>query len=88
MDNRTFIQHAKQEIITFYREQNKDEESLSITENDIYVVWFCKTLQNWKSLVSTNVPDGMYYEITYDGDKKCIYFDAYKKIKNKRIANV
>lgn len=43
---------------------------------------FCKTLQNSKALLSTNVPDGMYYEITYNGDKNECYLDAYKKWQN------
>lgn len=51
-------------------------------DKDIYVVWFCKTLQNWKALLSTTISDGMYYECTYDGDKKVIYLDAYKKFHN------
>ncbi|WP_233619266.1 DUF6275 family protein, partial [Enterococcus sp. S52] len=29
--------------------------------------------------------DGMYYEITYNGDKDELYFDAYKKFENKCI---
>lgn len=52
---------------------------------DVYVVWFCKTLQNWKALVSTTLPDGMYYEVTKDGDNAAIYLDVYKKFDNKCI---
>lgn len=36
-------------------------------------------------MLSTNVPDGMYYEITYNGAKNEAYFDAYKKWENKCI---
>lgn len=53
-----------------------------ITLNDVYVVWFCKTLQNWKALVSTNVSDGMYYEVTHNGDENETYVDVYKKWDN------
>lgn len=49
---------------------------------EIYVVWFCKTLQNWKALVSTTMSDGMYYEVTYNGDKRETYLDVYSKIEN------
>lgn len=42
-----------------------------------------KTLQNAKALLSTNVSDGMYYELTYNGDKSELYLDAYKKWENK-----
>ena len=53
--------------------------------HDIYVVWFSKTLQNWKALVSTNIQDDCYYEVTYNGDKNEAYVDAYRKISNIRV---
>lgn len=49
---------------------------------EVYIVWQCKTLQNWKFLLSTSLYDGMYYELTYNGDKKEWYLDAYKKFEN------
>lgn len=52
---------------------------------EVYIVWHCKTLQNWKALVSTTLNDGMYYELTLNGDKQEIYLDAYKKWENKVI---
>ena len=54
----------------------------TITEDDVYIVWSCKTLQNFKALASTTVSDGMYYEITHNGDKNETYFDVYKKWEN------
>ena len=62
--------------------EKTDETQLTI--DDVYIVWFCKTLQNWKALVSTNVSDGMYYEVTYNGDQQETYLDAYKKWDNRR----
>lgn len=50
---------------------------------DIFIVWKCKTLQNWKYLISTSVGDGMYYELTYNGDRREWYLDAYKKFQNR-----
>lgn len=46
------------------------------------MVWKCKTLQNWKYLISSTLLDGMYYELTYNGDKNEWYLDAYKKFEN------
>lgn len=54
-------------------------------EFETYIVWKCKALQNWKYLISTSLPDGMYYEMTYNGDKKEWYLDAYKKFENRCI---
>ena len=51
----------------------------------VYTVWKCKTLQNWKFLISSSLNDGMYYEMTYNGDKKEWYLDAYKKFENRCI---
>ena len=55
---------------------------------EVYIVWKCKALQNWKYLISTDLYDGMYYEMTYNGDKKEWYLDAYKKFENRRIRSV
>lgn len=52
---------------------------------DVFVVWFSKTLRNWKALVSTTLPDQMYYELTHDGHNRVTYLDAYKKFENRAI---
>lgn len=52
---------------------------------EVYTVWKAKILQNWKYLISSTLYDGMYYEITYNGDKHEWYLDAYKKFENKCI---
>lgn len=51
----------------------------------VYIVWKAKALQNWKYLISTTLLDGMYYELTFNGDKNEWYLDAYKKFENKVI---
>jgi len=62
--------------------QPEIDTHVTFTPENVYVVWFSKTLQNWKALVSTTLPDGMYYEVTYNGDMKETYIDAYKKFEN------
>ena len=52
---------------------------------EVYTVWKAKILQNWKYLISSTLYDGMYYELTYNGDKHEWYLDAYKKFENKCI---
>ena len=61
---------------------NEANPNHQITPDDVYIVWMCKTLQNSKAMLSTPVPDTRYYEVTYNGDKKEAYLDAYVKEKN------
>lgn len=82
MNEIDFTKAAKKIIKKYSNEKNKQQISLE----EIYVVWNCKTLQNNKALLSTPVPDGRYYEVTYDGDKQRFYFDAYIKEHNESIS--
>lgn len=79
------IEKFRQHVADYYNQHVDATDRKRITTDDVYVVWSCKTLQNWKALLSTNVPDGMYYELTYDGDKCVTYLDAYKKWENVAI---
>ena len=54
----------------------------SDAEFDVYIVWQCKALQNWKFLLSSTIADGRYYEPTYNGDKNESYLDVYIKEDN------
>ncbi len=58
------------------------DKSDSIPPFDVYTVWKCKALQNWKYLISSTLRDGMYYECSFNGDKGEWYLDAYKKFQN------
>ncbi len=42
---------------------------------DVFVVWNAYILGNMKALLSTTLPDGMYYEVTYNKAKNEIYLD-------------
>ena len=87
MDNEAMLKKAKQLVVNYYNSRVEVTDDFEITEENVFIVWFCKTLQNWKALVSTTVSDGMYYEVTYNGDKQETYLDAYKKWENVRIVD-
>lgn len=82
-----FTNKAKQLIVDYFNQRAEKTDNVKITKDDVYIVWFSKTLQNWKALVSTTISDGMYYEVTYNGDKKETYIDAYKKWENVCISD-
>ena len=54
----------------------------------LFVCWQAAVLQNYKCLIYTTQPWGMYFELTYDGDAQCWYLDAYQKTDNREIPDV
>ena len=83
------LQEIAKKIVLDYANEHIDKTyNIQITMDNVFIVWFCKTLQNWKALVSTTIPDGMYYEVTFNGDKKEVYLDAYKKFENRKITEL
>ena len=73
MGSKEFIKFAKGNIVKYFNKRVDVTDNKTITTDDVFVVWYCKTLQNHKALLSTTVPDGCYYET---------YFDIYKKWEN------
>lgn len=73
-----------EKALSIVREYIKEhlDKSEEIPDFEVFTVWKCKALQNWKYLISSTLFDGMYYELTYNGDKKEMYLDAYKKFEN------
>jgi hypothetical protein len=81
MDSNKFLGMAEH-LVRAYAEEHLDKSDPT-PEFEVYPVWLSKTLQNSKALLSTTLPDGMYYEVTYNGTKAEIYLDAYKKLENR-----
>ena len=73
MDNDKFLKRAKKCVA---------DSVVELIEEDLYIVWFCKTLQNWKALISTDAINGLYWEVTHNGDKNETYVDMYTKTNN------
>ena len=85
MYNNDMMNLCKKVVVDYFNSIVDRTDNMQLTEDNVYIVWFSKTLQNFKALLSTTVSDGMYYEITYNGDKNELYLDAYKKWENKKI---
>lgn len=71
-------------LVRSYIEEHLDKSD-EMPEFEVFTVWKVKALQNWKWLISSSLPDGMYYEVTFNGDKTIFYLDAYKKVDHKNI---
>lgn len=85
MNDYEFIILCKEKVKDYANEHLDKADNAEITTDNVFVVWACKTLQNNKALLSTTLFDGMYYELTYNGDKNELYLDAYKKFENRCI---
>ena len=83
LGSKEFIEQSKQ-IVHDYAVEHMDKTDTQ-PPFDVFVVWYSKSLQNHKALLSTTLTDGMYYEITYNGDKQEAYLDAYKKFENRVV---
>ena len=84
-----FLSICNRKLVEWYNEAF-DNMSVYIQEkidlSQVYVVWSCKTLQNYKALLSTAVSgDGIYVEFTYNGDKQELYMNEYHKHVNQKI---
>lgn len=82
MNEKEFTALCKKAVVNYITAVLDPTDNFAVSYDDVFVVWMCKTLQNNKALLSTTLPDGMYYEITYNGDKDEAYVDAYKKWEN------
>lgn len=85
MSNDKFLKLCKKIVKDYANEHLDKSDNVQVSEDNVFVVWSCKILQNNKALLSTTLYDGMYYELTYNGDKKEVYLDAYKKFENRAI---
>ena len=88
MNNEKFVELCKVYVVDYanvFMNLTSINPPAYITTNDVYVVWLNRTLQNNKALLSTTISDGMYYEVTYNGDKNELYFDAYKHVVNREF---
>lgn len=80
-----FVSLCKDAVVKYANAHLDATDDVEVTVWDVYVVWQVKVLQNSKALLSTTLSDGMYYELTYNGDKQELYLDAYKKFENQCI---
>lgn len=57
-------------------------------EYKVYIVACSYILGNEKYWISTDLPDGKYYEVTHNVTKGEMYLDAYVRVHNERYVEV
>ena len=78
--NGSLSECMQEKLVKWY---HKNRPEVDIDMSNVFVVWSCKTLQNYKCLVSTTISgDGIYAEYTFNGDKQEMYEDVYGKLTN------
>lgn len=85
--NDKMFETAIKAVIDYYNNTPELNGEFSfIAKDDVCVVWFCKTLQNYKVILATPFLDNILYEFSYNGDKQEAYLDVYDKMDNKVIS--
>lgn len=85
-ENTNYPERARALVYDFIKDRlEKTDTHVTFGIDEVYTVWFCKTLKNWKALISTTLPDGMYYEVTYNGEAGEAYIDKYMKVENVKV---
>ena len=85
--NDKMFETAIKAVVDYYNNTTELNGGFSfIAKDDVCVVWFCKTLQNYKVILATPFLDNIFYEFSYNGDKQEAYLDVYDKMDNKVIS--
>lgn len=71
---------ARMAVANYFNTHADPTDGVQINIDQVFLVSFTYVLGGWKGMVSTTVPDGMYYETTFNKEEGVIYLDAYKKL--------
>ena len=79
LGSQDFIAAARLTVLDIVREKLDPTDGVEIGIDDVYEVTHGYILGNQKAMISTTLPDGKYYEVTYDKNKDLMYVDCYVK---------
>ena len=80
-----FIATARLAVLDVVRSQLDPTDNVEIGIDDVYEVTHGYILGNQKAMISTSLPDGKYYEVTYDKAHDLMYIDCYVKFNQEQI---
>lgn len=79
-----FRKRAKKAVVEYWNaHRTLPHKFKEIKTSDVYIVWQVKAIQNSKALLGVKVKDdGLYFEVTWNGDSSELYLDVYRKQKH------
>ena len=80
-----FLATARLSVLDVVRNKLDPTDNVEIGIDDVYEVTHSYILGNQKAMISTSLPDGKYYEVTYDATKQIMYIDCYVKFNQEQI---
>jgi len=80
MNTENFIKKAKELVAEETNKRIDESIRYAVSRNEVFIVWYNKTIQNHKALLGTHVPDNLYFEATYNGEENELYLDTYREI--------
>lgn len=75
-----FLNNVKAIVLRIIQDQLDPSDKRTVTIDDIYVVSYSFVMEEQKAMISTTLPDGKYYECTYDKLKHMIYVTTYVRV--------
>ena len=72
-----FITTARQAVLDIIRQQLDPTDEVKLSIDYVYVVTYSCILGYQKAMISTPLPDGKYYEVTYNKANNMMYVDCY-----------
>lgn len=81
-----FLRTAKETVVSNYNAHRDTERSPELSVEGVVIVWFSKTLGNWKAILSSPIVRGLLWEVTFNGHKNELYVDVYKKLNNVKVS--
>lgn len=72
------IEKGKRFLVAHANKRLDPSDQVTVTVDMVYVVTFAFILGGWKAMMSTTLPDNMYYEVIYNKDTDEIYVNSYK----------
>ena len=82
MDPKSFIEAAHAQVRDFVNDTRDKAQHPKELRFEVVTVWQCYILGNMKALITTDLPDGKYYEVTYNAAKNELYLDVYVRVHN------